>query len=110
MADIFLDHKFIGSVKDPREFVTNLIAERRQGKLNHDLNVLYDDVTDSVFLETAKGRSVRPLIVVKNGKPLLTEEHIKQLQAGQLHWNDLLAPRDQLARYYWRHDSTRAVW
>lgn len=90
MADVFLDYKFIGTVKEPREFVANTISERRQGKLSHDLNVLYDQDTDNVFMETAKGRSVRPLIVVRNGKPLLTEEHIKHLESGSLQWVDLV--------------------
>jgi DNA-directed RNA polymerase subunit B' len=90
MADIFLDYKFIGTVKDPREFVGNVIGERRQGKLAADLNILYDEDVDAIYLETAKGRSVRPLIVVKNGKPLLTDEHIRQLDVGQIQWADLL--------------------
>lgn len=90
MADIFLDHKFLGTVENPRDFVGKLITERRQGKVSHDMNVLYDDLTDSIYVETAKGRSVRPLIVVKNGKPLLTEEHIQKLVAAELKWNDLV--------------------
>jgi DNA-directed RNA polymerase subunit B' len=90
MADLFLDHKFVGTVKEPRDFVANIMSERRQGKMPHDLNILYDENTDSVYLETAKGRSVRPLIVVRNGKPLLTEDHIKNLEQGQMHWNDIL--------------------
>ena len=90
MADLFLDYKFIGTVKDPREFITNITTERRQGRISHDLNLVYDDATDTIYLETSKGRSVRPLIVVKNGKPLLTEEHIRQLEHNTLQWNDLL--------------------
>lgn len=90
MADVFIDSKFIGTIKDPKEFTANLLAERRLGKISHDLNVMYDETIDGVFLETSKGRSVRPLIIVRNGKPLLTEEHIKQLDAGTLHWNDLV--------------------
>ena len=90
MADVFIDNKFIGTIKDPKEFIVNLLNERRQGKFSHDLNAQYDDITDSIFLETAKGRSVRPLIVAKNGKSSLNEEHIRKLQDGSLHWNDLL--------------------
>jgi DNA-directed RNA polymerase subunit B' len=90
MADVFLDHKFLGTVKDPREFVSTIIGQRRQGAIGHDLNVMYDDGTDSVYLETSKGRSVRPLIVVKNGKPLLTDEHVKQLGENVLSWKDLI--------------------
>ncbi len=90
MADVFIDHKFVGTIKNPREFIANIHSERRTGKLSQDLNVMYDEETESVYLETGKGRCVRPLIIVKNGKPLLTEEHIKQLEENQLQWNDLI--------------------
>jgi len=90
MTDVFLDYKFIGTVDAARDFIARFIGERRQGQIPHDANITYDDATDSVFVEISHGRSVRPLIVVKNGKPLLTDDHVKRIQAGELSWPDLL--------------------
>ncbi len=90
MADVFLDHKYLGTVESPREFIASIVSERRQGKMSAHVNVLYDESLESVYVETAKGRSVRPLIVVKNGKPLLTGEHIAKLQSNELTWKELL--------------------
>ncbi|MDD9954082.1 MAG: DNA-directed RNA polymerase subunit B [Candidatus Woesearchaeota archaeon] len=90
MADVFIDHKFIGTVAQPTEFVQNLIADRRAGKVQSSVNVQYDADTDNVYVEIAKGRSVRPLIVVKNGKPLLTPQHVDQLKSGETQWFELL--------------------
>jgi len=90
MVDLFLDYKFLGTVPNGKEFVQNLIAQRRQGKISHHVNTLYDEDTESVFVETAKGRSVRPLIIVQNGKPLLTQAHVDQLKNNELTWQQII--------------------
>lgn len=97
MADVFLDYKFVGTVSGPKEFVQKIIDERRKGGFPHEVNVLHDPRADSVFIETAKGRAVRPLIVVQNGKPLVTEAHVKKLHNGDIAWEDLI--KDGLIEY-----------
>ena len=90
MTDVFIDYKFLGTVDSGQNFVKKLIGERREGKIDHNVNVLFDEGTDSVFVEIARGRSVRPLIIVKNGKPLFTDEHVAKLGKGEVLWVDLL--------------------
>ena len=51
---------------------------------------LFQPKLDSVHIETCKGRSLRPLIVVKDGKPLLTDVHIDQLNKKEIQWSDLV--------------------
>src|SRR3989344_1646924 len=36
------------------------------------------------------GKAQRPLIIIKEGKPLLTEKHLQQLKDGELTWVDLI--------------------
>ena len=36
------------------------------------------------------GRARRPLIIVKEGEPLLKEEHINKVANGKLGWDDLI--------------------
>ncbi|RME53317.1 DNA-directed RNA polymerase subunit B [Candidatus Woesearchaeota archaeon] len=90
MADVFLDNKFVGTVKNGLEFAQQVRQDRRAGKLDIQLNVRFDAKLDQVFIETAKGRVTRPLVVVVDGKPLLNERHIQQLQKGELLWSDLV--------------------
>lgn len=91
MANAFIDYKYIGNVENPKDFVLQIISERRIGNIPIDVNVTYSEEEDSIFIETSRGRLVRPLIVVKNGKPLLTEKHISQLEKKELLWSDLIA-------------------
>lgn len=90
MTDVFLDNKFIGTTQNPKDFVEQLIQERRMGKVNSFVNTLYDEQTNKVLVETARGRASRPLIVVKEGKPTLTEKHLQQLEKNEINWSDLI--------------------
>ena len=90
MAEAYLNSKFVGTIDEPRLFVEKLKEERRKGKISHNVNVYYNDKSDVVEIECGKGRARRPLIVVKDGRPLLTENHIKQLEKDEISWNDLI--------------------
>jgi DNA-directed RNA polymerase subunit B' len=90
MSEVFLNGRFVGDVDNGMEFAQQLRAARRSGALSPNVNVLYEEHLNQVFVEAGKGRTRRPLIVVKDGIPLLTEKHIKQLQKNELGWNDLV--------------------
>jgi DNA-directed RNA polymerase subunit B len=90
MSDVFIDNKFVGKVKNSQDFIDKFVSERRIGKLSHDINVYYDESLDNVYVETSKGRAIRPLIVVKEGKSLLTKRHIEQLEKNELVFSDLI--------------------
>lgn len=90
MSEVYLDSKFIGTVKDGKEFAQKIIEQRRMNKLPESINVFYDSKKDNVYVEAFKGRCVRPLIVVKEGKPILNDKHIEQLEKGEISWSDLM--------------------
>ncbi len=90
MSEVYLNSKFVGEVDEPRLFVEKVKEERRKGKINSNLNVYHNDKADIVEVECGKGRARRPLIVVKEGQPLLTEKHVKQLEKDEISWNDLI--------------------
>lgn len=90
MTDVFIDNKFTGTVAEGKKFADDIISQRRSGKLPPEVNVLYNEETDEVYVETSKGRTIRPLLVVKDGKSALTQQHIEKLQKNEITWSDLL--------------------
>ncbi|HLC99176.1 MAG TPA: DNA-directed RNA polymerase subunit B [Candidatus Nanoarchaeia archaeon] len=90
MTEVYLNSKFVGYVDEPQKFVQNVIDSRRKGEVTFNLNINYDAAKDEISVENSKGRVRRPLIVVKDGKPLLTERHVQQLEKGEISFNDLL--------------------
>ncbi len=89
MAEVYLNSKFVGNVENPESFIKSLRSDRRNGKLSKDLNFYHNTGADQVHIESTKGRLRRPLIVVKDGEPALTEKHLAQLEKGEIAWSDL---------------------
>ncbi len=90
MAEVYINSQFVGTVEDPRFFVESVKDLRREGALSENINVFYDDEAREVHLFCDEGRARRPLLVVKDGKPLLTDKHCAQLASGEITWQDLL--------------------
>ena len=90
MTEVYLNSKFLGTVEDARSFVERTREERRMGSITSNLNVYHNEKADEVYIESSKGRARRPLIVIMDGQPLLTEKHIKQLEKNEISWSDLV--------------------
>jgi DNA-directed RNA polymerase subunit B' len=54
------------------------------------MNFKFDRKLDAVYVDVTRGRVRRPLIIVVDGKPLLSDVHMKQLQKGEISWKDLI--------------------
>ncbi len=90
MTEVYLNFKFVGTVENAEEFVQKVIDERRKNVISKKVNIFYEPIADEVFISCSRGRPRRPLIVVKDGKPLLTDSHLKQIEKGELSFNDLV--------------------
>jgi DNA-directed RNA polymerase subunit B' len=90
MVDVYLDEKFVGTIDNPKEFVSTIKTERRNGKIPSCLNVEFEDEYNEVYIHTSTGRARRPLIIVDNGVSRLTEDHIRRVENGEIKWKDLI--------------------
>ncbi|MHA1743112.1 MAG: DNA-directed RNA polymerase subunit B [Candidatus Heimdallarchaeota archaeon] len=90
MTDVFLDGRYIGSTKEPEKLVEEIRQKRRSGLISNQVNVAFHKHLDEVKILTDSGRVRRPLIIVENGKPKLTQEHLEKLKSGAMSWDDLI--------------------
>ncbi|MCX8193824.1 MAG: DNA-directed RNA polymerase subunit B [Candidatus Pacearchaeota archaeon] len=90
MTDVFYNGRFIGEVDNAEQFAQQIREKRRSGEFPLELSVRLDKTINTIFLTTDSGRVLRPLIIVKDGKSLLKQEHIESLIKGELNWKDLL--------------------
>ncbi len=88
-TEVYVNQKYLGIVDNPELFIEDFKDQRRKGQIPIQSNVYYDHEGGEVHISSQKGRSLRPLIIVKDGKSLLTEKHIEQLTAGEITWEDL---------------------
>ena len=90
-SNVYINGKLIGKHPKPIELIQGIKDQRRKGKISYQTNIAYYDDTNEVVINTDAGRARRPLIVVKNGKPSITEKHIKDLESGKINWDTLIA-------------------
>lgn len=81
---VFVDGALVGLIDDPKSLVENIRAMRRQGAISTEVNVSYKEFNGDVVLLTDRGRARRPLIVLKDGKPLISEDEIKKLAKKEI--------------------------
>lgn len=90
MTDIYINSKFIGTTENASDFAEDVKDLRRKGNIPETVNVCLNVANDEVHLFCDEGRAQRPLIIVKEGKPLITEKHLQQLKDDEITWLDLV--------------------
>jgi DNA-directed RNA polymerase, subunit B" (EC 2.7.7.6)/DNA-directed RNA polymerase, subunit B' (EC 2.7.7.6) len=89
---VFLNGKLIGYHPDGETLTKTIRKLRRQGKLSPEVNVAHvqTNYLNEVIVNTDAGRIRRPLIVVENGVPRLTKDHVEKLKKGEISFEDLV--------------------
>jgi len=89
-SDVFYNGRFIGHALGHGQFIKSLKQKRRAGELPTEMSIRYDKTLNIILISSEIGRVLRPLVIVENGKPLLTEEHMNGLKKGTLGWSGLV--------------------
>jgi len=89
---VILNGRLIGIHEDPETLVKEIREMRRDGRISHEVNIAWyrDECIDEIYVNCDAGRARRPLIIVRNGEPLLKKEHIEKLEKGEWTWSDLI--------------------
>lgn len=88
---VFVDGALIGLSDSPNELVTRVRKMRRRGELSAEVNISFKEYNGDIIIHTDRGRARRPLIVVEEGKPLVTDEDIEWLKSGEIDFMDLIS-------------------
>lgn len=89
MTDVYFDGEYLGTVDNPEDVRSQLKEKRRNGEIDSEVNVHYAADKDEVRISTDEGRVRRPLVIVKDGEPQLTQDHIDQIENGDLSIDDM---------------------
>ncbi len=90
MGMVFFNGIPLGKASNLEQMRKELIDKRRKGKFPKSMSISYLEDRDELHITLDNGRILRPLIVVKDGKPLLTEEHKRKLIEGTITWQELI--------------------
>ncbi len=87
---VFINGEFVGIHPEPLELARDIRRLRRSGQINDQINVAYFIKTNEVLINTDSGRARRPLMVIENGRLLVTEEDEEMLGRGEICFADLV--------------------
>ena len=87
---IYINGELLGYCENPVEFTQEMREKRRNGEISYEMNITYYEDNEEIYIFNDPGRARRPLIIVKDGVPLLREEHLNKVANGKLKWDDLI--------------------
>lgn len=87
---VFLNGELLGYNEAPEELVKNIRQLRRSATIPMQVNVTYYSATHEVIINSDDGRARRPVIIVEDGKTFLNDDHIEQLENGEIVFDDLV--------------------
>ncbi|MDR9412534.1 MAG: DNA-directed RNA polymerase subunit B [Haloferacaceae archaeon] len=89
-AKVYVNGSLIGTHDDPAELAAEIRAARRRGDVSPMVNVSVKERTREVIVNADAGRARRPLIIVEDGAPLVSDEEIAALEAGDVSFEALV--------------------
>ncbi|MFH0849184.1 MAG: DNA-directed RNA polymerase subunit B [archaeon] len=94
-AKVFVDGTITGYCRDPEVLANDIRKLRREDKISTEVNVAFYSIETAksrpeLYVNCDEGRVRRPLIVVENEKPKLTEGHREKIQRDEIGWEELI--------------------
>ncbi|WP_353635084.1 DNA-directed RNA polymerase subunit B [Halobacterium sp. NMX12-1] len=89
-AKVYVNGSLVGTHEDPEELAAQIREARRRGEVSEMVNVSVRDRTNEVIVNADAGRARRPLLVVEDGEPLVTDEEMDAIENGDIDFEDLV--------------------
>ncbi len=87
---VFVNGCWVGITDVPIELYNDMKDKKYRGIINIYTSIVFDYKMMEIRICNDGGRMTRPLLRVKDGKALITQDIIEKLTTGELLWNDLL--------------------
>ena len=92
---VFVDGRLIGYFKEGDKLAESLRELRRDSKIHPHIGISFfhpeiEGATKRLYVNCNAGRVLRPLIIIKENKSLLSSELLEKISKKLLSWNDLL--------------------
>jgi DNA-directed RNA polymerase subunit B' len=89
-AKVYVNGSLVGTHPDPEQLAEQIRQARRHGEISDMVNVSVKDRTKEVIVNADAGRARRPLLVVEDGDPLISDSEVDALKQGELDFQDLV--------------------
>jgi DNA-directed RNA polymerase subunit B' len=89
-AKVYVNGSLVGTHPNPEQLADHIRQARRRGDVSEMVNVAVNQRTDEVIVNADAGRARRPLLVVEDGEPLVSDEDVEALENDDVEFQDLV--------------------
>lgn len=89
-AKVYVNGSLVGTHPEPNQLADQVRRARRRGEISEMVNVSVKPRTGEVIINADAGRARRPLLVVEDGEPLISEEEYAAIENGELTFEELV--------------------
>ncbi|DAC41188.1 MAG TPA: DNA-directed RNA polymerase subunit B [Candidatus Thalassarchaeaceae archaeon] len=88
---IHVNGDIFGLHKRPNKLVSQFKRRRRSGRIRPEVSIRHDTENRDVYINTDRGRIMRPLLVLEDGTLNLAKFHLEGLRTGEITFSDLVS-------------------
>ena len=89
-ARVHVNGDIFGLHMNPHKLVEHFKRRRRSGRIRPEVSIRHDAVNRDIFINTDKGRILRPLLVLDGGSMVLSKEYLDGLKDRTISFKDLV--------------------
>jgi len=89
-AKVYVNGSLVGTHPDPHQLAAQIRQARRRGDVSEMVNVSVKNRTREVIVNADAGRARRPLLVIEDGEPLVSDAEVEAVKEGELEFEDLV--------------------
>ena len=88
---IHVNGDIFGLHKRPQKLVSQFKRRRRSGRIRPEVSIRHDLENRDVYINTDRGRMLRPLLIIDHGSLQITKMHLDGLNSGEISFEDLVS-------------------
>ena len=88
---VHVNGDIFGLHKNATKLVNQFKRRRRQGRIRPEVSIRYDGANRDIFINTDRGRILRPLLVLEDGDLVLSKDHLELIKSGEWTFADLVS-------------------
>jgi len=89
-AKVYVNGSLVGTHPDPHQLADQIRQARRRGDVSEMVNVSVKNRTREVIVNADAGRARRPLLVIEDGEPLISDEEVEAVKDGDMEFEELV--------------------
>ena len=89
-ARVHVNGDIFGLHMNPHKLVEHFKRRRRSGRIRSEVSIRHDAVNRDIFINTDKGRILRPLLVLDGGSMVLSKVYLDGLKDRSISFKDLV--------------------